>query len=94
MIEKILVLVFCHMIGDYVLQSGFISDTKGENWYHLIVHSVLYTVPFYVCFGLVWQYPVLLVSHFVIDALKAQYEKINYVTDQILHYLFFLMYLL
>lgn len=94
MIEKILVIVFCHLIGDYVLQSDFIAKSKGENWYHLIVHCILYTVPFYICFGLVWQYPILLATHFVIDGLKARYQKINYAQDQILHYLIGLLYLL
>ena len=94
MVEKILVVVFCHLIGDYVLQSDYIAKTKGENWYHLIVHSILYMVPFYICFGLVWQFPILLTTHIVIDSLKARYNKLSYVQDQILHYLVGLLYLL
>lgn len=94
MIETILRLIFCHLIGDYVLQSDFIANTKDKNWYHLIVHCMLYTLPFYVCFGLVWQLPVLLASHIVIDALKARYKKLSYSQDQLLHYLILLLYLL
>lgn len=94
MIETILRLIFCHLIGDYVLQSDFIANTKKDNWYHLIVHCTLYTLPFYVCFGLVWQLPVLLASHIVIDALKARYKKLSYSQDQLLHYLILLLYLL
>lgn len=94
MIETILRLIFCHLIGDYVLQSDFIANTKDKNWYHLIVHCMLYTLPFYVCFGLVWQLPVLLASHIVIDALKARYKKLSYSQDQLLHYLLLLLYLL
>lgn len=41
MFEKILVLVFCHLIGDYVLQCDFIAKTKGENRYHMLVHCLL-----------------------------------------------------
>ena len=33
-------LVFCHLIGDYVMQSDFLANTKGKNWYHLIVHCM------------------------------------------------------
>lgn len=93
MIQKTIILIFCHLIGDYVLQSDYIAKTKGENWYHLIVHCILYTVPFYVSFGLVWQFPVLLASHIVIDAIKARFGKISYAQDQILHYLICLVYL-
>ena len=36
-------LVFCHLVGDYVLQSDFIAKTKGSNWYHLFVHCAMKT---------------------------------------------------
>ena len=54
-LEKILLLVFCHLIGDYVLQIDFIAKTKGINFYHLLVHCLLYIVPFYIVFGMGWQ---------------------------------------
>ena len=31
MIKTLIELVFCHLIGDYVLQCDFIAKTKGEN---------------------------------------------------------------
>lgn len=93
MLEKIVLLIMCHMIGDYVLQSNFIATTKGKNWYHLFTHSVLYVVPFYICFGFVWQLAVIFVAHLIIDPLKARYSKINYWQDQALHYLVSLLYL-
>ena len=81
----IFMMIVCHLVGDYVLQGDFIAKTKGENWYHLLVHVVLYAVPFYIAYGISWVV-FLLPTHFVIDALKARYKKINYATDQILHY--------
>ena len=93
MIEKIFILIICHFIGDYVLQSNFIAITKGKNWYHLIVHSILYTVPFYLIFGWCWQLAVIGILHFLIDALKARYSKINYVCDQALHLILLCVYL-
>jgi hypothetical protein len=93
MLEKVVLLVMCHMIGDYVLQSDFIATTKGKNWYHLFAHCVLYVVPFYICFGFVWQLAAIFVAHLIIDPLKARYNKINYWQDQALHYLVSLLYL-
>ena len=52
MFETILLIMFCHLVGDYVLQNDFIAKTKGTNWYHLFVHCTLYILPFYVAFGL------------------------------------------
>ena len=49
--ENIFLIVICHLIGDYVLQSDFIATTKGSNWYHLFVHCALYVVPFYAIIG-------------------------------------------
>lgn len=87
MLETLFLIVTCHLIGDYVLQIDFIAKTKGENWYHLFVHSALYVVPFYFAFGFTWQLGLLLLYHFVIDAQKARYNKLGYFGDQLLHYL-------
>lgn len=93
MIKLIITLIFCHLIGDYVLQTDFIVKTKGINWYHLFVHCVLYCLPFFIVYGLTWQLLFVFIMHFVIDPLKARYNKINYVTDQLLHYIVMLVYL-
>lgn len=92
MIEILLKIIMCHLIGDYVLQSDFIAQTKGSNRYHLVVHCFLYIVPFYIVFGFDWKLIVILITHIVIDPLKARWNKINYITDQILHYLIALIY--
>ena len=93
MIERIFLLVLCHLVGDYVLQIDFIANTKGENWYHLLVHCFLYVVPFYFVFGLCWQLYVVFLVHVVVDSLKARWKVINYVTDQVLHYCTLAVYL-
>lgn len=93
MIKLIITLIFCHLVGDYVLQTDFIAKTKGENWYHLIVHCMLYCLPFFVLFGLTWQLSFIFITHVIIDPLKARYNKINYATDQLLHYIVMLVYL-
>lgn len=92
--EKIFVIVLCHLIGDYVLQSDYIATTKGSNWYHLVVHSLLYSVPFYLVFGWRLMLLFLIVNHITMDALKARYNVIDYKSDQINHYAVALLYLL
>lgn len=92
-VELLLKLVFCHLVGDYFLQSDFIAKTKGENWYHLLVHCVLYCLPFYACFGIDWRLLTILVAHLIIDPLKARYKKISYIQDQVIHYITMLIYL-
>ena len=93
MIEQYLQALFCHMIGDYVLQNDYIAKTKGENWYHLFVHCVLYILPFYICFGLDWNLLLLFATHFLIDAGKARFKTYTYMEDQYYHYLVLLIYL-
>ena len=89
---KIINLILCHLVGDYVLQIDFIAQTKGTNLYHLLVHCLLYCLPFYIVFGLVWQLIPLLILHIGIDLLKERYKMIPYWLDQILHYLTCLLY--
>ena len=92
MIERIFLIVACHLMGDYLLQSNFLAMTKGENWYHLFVHCFLYTIPFYIAFGWCWQLALIGILHFPIDAMKARWRKTNYV--QISHYILAASYLL
>ena len=83
---KAIYLIFaCHFIGDYVLQTDFLAKTKGQNWWHLIAHCVLYTVPFAVAFGIDWRLAVVLGSHLIIDSLKTRWNKISYAEDQWWH---------
>lgn len=81
----LLILVMCHLVGDYVLQSDFIAKTKGENMYHLFVHCMLYCLPFMIFLN-GCRLVILFNTHVGIDLLKAKYGKISYKQDQILHY--------
>lgn len=92
--KQIIIIILCHLIGDYVLQCDFIAQTKGNNWYHLFVHCALYCVPFLIVFGFVWQLPLIFITHLVIDSLKARYKTITYTQDQVLHYSLCLLYLI
>ncbi len=90
---KIINILICHLIGDYVLQNDFIAKTKANNYYHLFVHCVLYCVPFYLIFNLSWQLAVIFISHLIVDYLKC-HKKISYFADQLLHYAVSTIYLL
>lgn len=92
-LHTLLILVFCHLVGDYVLQSNFLATTKGENWYHMFVHCALYCLPFFVVFGLTWQLWLIFMTHLFIDPLKARYNTIGYISDQVFHYLAMAVYL-
>lgn len=80
-------LILCHLIGDYVLQVDFIANSKGHNFYHMFVHCALYCVPFYFIYRVSWQLAFIFITHVIVDLLKARYKKIDYKTDQILHYI-------
>ena len=105
-LNTIIKLILCHLVGDYVLQIDYLAKSKGSNIYHLLVHCLLYCLPFYIVFGLVWQLIPLLILHIVIDLLKAKeiyifiYPKgkqkqiyiMPYWLDQLLHYATCLLY--
>ena len=87
LVETILQLISCHLIGDYVLQSEFLATTKGKNYYHLFVHCFLYCIPFCVVFGFSAHIVSIFVVHLIVDNLKARYNSISYAEDQLIHYL-------
>ena len=92
--ENILLLALCHVVGDFLFQNRYLAETKGSNWYHLFVHCLLYMLPFYIAFGWFWQLGIIGVVHLIVDAAKARYKVISYATDQALHYLTLLIYLI
>ena len=92
--EILFKLLMCHFVGDYVLQNDFIAKTKGTNWWHLIVHCFLYSLPFYLAFGWTWQLGYMIATHIIIDSMKARYSKIDYFTVQLLHVAAFAAYLI
>lgn len=85
-IRSIIAIVLCHLVGDYLFQGDYLATNKGKDWYILFVHCALYCLPFLVIFGLTWKIGILFATHIVIDAAKARYNKIDIVTDQVLHY--------
>ena len=91
--NKVIYLILCHLVGDYVLQCDFIAKTKGYNFYHLFVHCALYCLPFVLLYGIDWKIGVLFASHIIIDVLKARFNKISYMIDQILHYIVLFIFL-
>lgn len=91
MFEVLIYLILSHLIGDYVLQCDFIAKSKGDNFYHLIVHCGLYVIPFTFIFGVGVELLVLFMTHVVIDMLKAKCKKITYIQDQVFHYIIIVM---
>lgn len=86
-------LILCHLVGDHVLQLDHIAKSKGDNLYHLLVHCLLYTLPFYIVFGCNWRLSIIFLVHVIVDLLKAKYKKINYKTDQFIHFVTLLIYI-
>lgn len=93
MIEKIVILIMCHILGDYIFSTEYIATSKGENWYHMFVHCVTYCIPFAIIFGIDKLLLCIFITHFIIDTYKARYGFINYITDQVMHYVVLSLYL-
>ena len=51
-IRTLFFIIACHAVGDYFLQSDFLARTKGENFWHMLMHCVLYSVPYAFIFGI------------------------------------------
>ena len=92
--KTVFILLASHFIGDYVLQTDFLAKTKGNNIWHLFAHSVLYSLPFMIAFDFDWKVPFIIGTHIVIDTLKARYKVINYITDQVLHLMMLVIYVI
>lgn len=94
MFEKILHLLVCHALGDFWLQSAYLAEMKATSFYHLAIHSLLYIASFILVEGgtVSFKHILLFVSHLLIDGAKCC-GKISFATDQTLHYLVLLIFL-
>ena len=80
-------IIFCHIVGDYLLQTDYMAKEKNNNLYILFVHCVCYCIPFIYIFGFNYKIICLLIFHMIIDWMKTKHY-INIVEDQIAHYAF------
>lgn len=86
MIEQIVKIVMCHIVGDYLFQTDYMAREKDRDWYILFVHCVCYCVPFAIVFGIDHRLMLIFITHIVVDALKARWHMIGLLEDQLLHY--------
>lgn len=84
-LHSLIKIIFCHLVGDYVLQSEYLAKGKVHDMYLLLVHCALYCLPFYLVYGFAIQLAILFIMHVIIDLLKCM-NKIDIVKDQALHY--------
>ena len=88
MIETGLLLLFAHLIADYVLQTNQMVARKSEFkilGLHVAIHGLLYTVILWHSWASI---AVLTASHFLIDWVKIKYGKdelTSYLADQAAH---------
>lgn len=86
MIETIIKIIMCHVVGDYLFQTDYMAASKGKDWYVLLIHCICYCIPFAMAFGIDCRLAVVFAVHVVTDALKARYQKITLTADQCVHY--------
>jgi hypothetical protein len=94
----IYVMLLAHLLGDYLLQFGYIARWKARSIVGVLVHGSIVTATTLVCAVLVspswWPYALLIgVTHTVIDMVRARllrtsnptWELVWYLLDQIAH---------
>ncbi len=90
-VQTLLIWLACHFVGDFAFQSTWMSMEKGKSWEVNFYHCATYTATF-----ILFARPspsllaivILLVSHYIVDTLKARYKVIGPIwLDQLLHIL-------
>lgn len=89
-------LIFAHFIGDFALQSDWISLNKGKYWYLMVAHCVIWTACVcvaleYMGILLLWKAVLLCVGHVACDVWKCNSTKDfptwHFYVDQMFHIL-------
>ena len=85
--STLLIWLACHFVGDFAFQSTWMSMEKGKSWEVNFYHCATYTATF-----VLFAHPsllatfLILVTHYIVDTLKARYKVIGSIwLDQLLH---------
>jgi hypothetical protein len=62
--------LFCHAVGDYVLQSDWMAVKKTKSWFVALVHAASYALPFLLLTRSPWALAVIISTHAIIDRLR------------------------
>ncbi|GAC1426294.1 MAG: hypothetical protein PVS3B3_25900 [Ktedonobacteraceae bacterium] len=86
----------CHFIGDFAFQSTWMSIEKGKSWEINFYHCATYTATFVLfAHSSLLATILLLVTHYIVDTLKARYKVIGSIwLDQLFHALTIVLILL
>lgn len=92
--DKLILLLAGHFLGDFTFQSEWMVKEKGKSWEINLYHAISYTATVFVTafFGgvrlSVAAILVLVVAHFLVDALRSRYGVIKSIwAGQIWHVL-------
>lgn len=59
-----------HLVGDYVIQSDWMAQTKTKSSIPALAHVITYTLPFALITQNPWSLFLILATHFVIDRFR------------------------
>ncbi len=85
--STLLIWLACHFVGDFAFQSTWMSMEKGKSWEVNFYHCATYSATF-VLFAhtSLLATSIILVTHYIVDTLKARYKVIGPIwVDQLLH---------
>lgn len=61
-------ILMAHLIGDYILQTDWMGQRKGQSWLICAIHCLLYSVAVAVCtMSLDWRILVVFIQHLAFD---------------------------
>ncbi|MDQ6661619.1 MAG: DUF3307 domain-containing protein [Chloroflexota bacterium] len=95
-VSTFLIWFACHFVGDFAFQSTWMSVEKGRSWEVNFYHCATYTAVFVLfVHPSILAITILIITHFIIDTLKARYKVIGPIwLDQLLHLLTIVLILL
>lgn len=86
-------LIFAHLLGDYLLQFNFLARWKARSLWGVVAHGGMVTLTTLACAGLVdpgwWRYAALIgVTHTLVDVVRARLIHTTNTTWDLIYYLF------
>ncbi|MGI6251488.1 MAG: DUF3307 domain-containing protein [Anaerolineaceae bacterium] len=88
MINPLILYLLAHTLGDYYLQNDALSGKKRSHYYWVLLHSLVYALPFallgFVLQGAWLKLALMAAAHALIDTIKYAFEKRSKLPEHVL----------
>ena len=74
----------CHLIGGFCIQNHMTEKLRRKHWYMIVVHALLYCIPFLIVYHLNHRLIILFLAQVLLSYCVTKYKELTYFREHII----------